>query len=167
MADWDPVERLEDKGIGESLSVPERIEKLVCQQLYGVLCTQGRGQPYGSVIAFAFSKQLTDAVFATATTTRKYRLLLESPRVALVIDSRTEFPTDLHRIEAITVTGHATELEPGDDYSRWAELLIQRHNQLKQFVASETTALFRIEVTRFLHVTRFQEVRQWIPPLDS
>jgi hypothetical protein len=27
--------------------------------------------------------------------------------------------------------------------------------------------LFRVEAVRFLHVTRFQEVRQWIPASDG
>ena len=34
------------------------IEKLVNSQMYAVLCTQGEGQPYGSLVAFAFSDDL-------------------------------------------------------------------------------------------------------------
>ena len=151
----------------KSESLPSRIRNLVESEHYGVLCTQGEGQPYGSVIAFAFSKDLTRAVFATPTTTRKYRLLCDSHRVALVIDSRTRFPEQMHRIEAITVTGRAEELAPGPGRDRWAQILVGRHRQLSSFVRSDTVALFRIDVTRYFHVTRFQEVRQWIPALDT
>jgi len=45
----------------------------------------------------------------------------------------------------------------------FAERLVERHPQLRSFVAAESCALFRIEVTRFLHVGRFQEVTQWVP----
>jgi nitroimidazol reductase NimA-like FMN-containing flavoprotein (pyridoxamine 5'-phosphate oxidase superfamily) len=151
----------------ETESLPSKIRNLVESEHYGVLCTQGEGQPYGSVIAFAFSEDLTGAVFATPTTTRKYRLLCDSRRVALVIDSRARFPEEMHRIEAITVTGRAEELSPGPECDRWAHLLVGRHRQLSSFIRSSTTALFRIDVTRYFHVTRFQEVRQWIPALDT
>jgi nitroimidazol reductase NimA-like FMN-containing flavoprotein (pyridoxamine 5'-phosphate oxidase superfamily) len=151
---------------GKMGSLPERIRQLVDSEHYGVLCTQGDGQPYGSLIAFAFSDDLKTAVFATPTTTRKYRLLSQSPRVAMVVDSRTQSPEEMHQIEAITVTGQAVELDSGQGFDKWAKLLVDRHRQLRPFVEADTTALFRIDVVRYFHVTRFQEVRQWIPTLD-
>jgi len=66
----------------------DRIERLVNEQPYAVLCTQGGGQPYGSLVALAVSDNLSAAVFATPMTTRKYRLLCDCEHVALVIDSR-------------------------------------------------------------------------------
>lgn len=67
------------------------------------------------------------------------------------------------RIEAVTATGRARRLEPGSDFDAWAQRLLERHSYLESFVAAPSTALFRIDVTRFFHVERFQEVRQWIP----
>ena len=46
-------------------------------------------------------------------------------------------------------------------------MLTARHPYLKSFVESPSTALFRVDAVRFLHVTRFQEVRQWIPASDG
>jgi hypothetical protein len=66
-------------------------------------------------------------------------------------------------VGAVTVTGRAQQLEPGPGYARWSGLLTERHPYLKKFVDAPSTALFRVEVVRFLHVTRFQEVRQWVP----
>ena len=40
---------------------------------------------------------------------------------------------------------------------------MSRHPYLQSFVKAATCALFRIDVVRFLHVSRFQEVRQWVP----
>ena len=51
-----------------------RIDHLVRERPYGVLCTQSQSQPYGSLVALAATDDLTTFVFATPTTTRKYRL---------------------------------------------------------------------------------------------
>jgi nitroimidazol reductase NimA-like FMN-containing flavoprotein (pyridoxamine 5'-phosphate oxidase superfamily) len=140
------------------------IRRLVTGEAYAVLCTQGERQPYGSIVAYAFSDDLSSATFATPITTRKFRLLAECPQVALVIDNRARFPDDMMRVESITVTGRAVQLAPGPEREHWAARLIARHPYLESFVAAATSALFRVDVARFLHVVRFQEVRQWIPP---
>jgi hypothetical protein len=119
------------------------------------------------VVAFAASEDLRGVSFATPLATRKYRLLNECDRVALVIDSRAQSVENMMEVEAITATGQAVELSPGPEYDRWAGLLAARHPQLKLFVNSPSSALFRIDITRYLHVTRFQEVHQWVPRLDG
>lgn len=144
-------------------SIREGIERLVTGQPYAVLCTQGEGQPYGSLVAFAFSKDLTTAVFATPIATRKYKLLKENERVALVIDNRPDHVDDMMQVEAVTATGRAAEARAGEHTNRCAEMLLARHPYLKSFVAADSSALFEIKFTRFLHVTRFQEVNQWVP----
>jgi uncharacterized protein YhbP (UPF0306 family) len=141
-----------------------RIRRLVTGEPYAVLCTQGEGQPYGSIVAYAFDDDLASATFATPITTRKFRLLIECPQVALVVDNRARFPDDMMQVESVTVTGRAAPLAPGPERERWAARLIARHPYLASFVAAATSALFRVDVARFLHVVRFQEVRQWIPP---
>lgn len=144
-------------------AVRERIQRLVDEQPYAVLCVQGGGQPYGALVAFAFSEDLRHAVFATPATTRKFRLLTECDHMALVVDNRPNKVNELMEVEAVTVTGCAQLIERGAEFEQWAELLVSRHSYLKAFVKAETCALFRIDVVRFLHVVRFQEVRQWIP----
>jgi uncharacterized protein YhbP (UPF0306 family) len=159
-----------DAQLGEEVPDPavvECIHRLVEEEPFAVLCTQGGGQPYGSVVAFAFSQDLRSFVFATPLATRKYRLLSQCDRVALVVDNRARFPDDLMKVGAVTVTGRAQRLELDPDYARWAGLLTERHPYLKSFVDAPSTALFRVDVVRFLHVTRFQEVRQWIPASDG
>jgi nitroimidazol reductase NimA-like FMN-containing flavoprotein (pyridoxamine 5'-phosphate oxidase superfamily) len=144
-------------------TVVECIHALVAEEPFAVLCTQGEGQPYGSVVAFAFDHDLGSFVFATPRATRKYRLLSQCDRVALVVDNRAKFPGDLMKVGAITVTGKAQQLEPGPSLDKWARLLTARHPYMKSFVESPSTALFRVDAVRFLFVTRFQEVHQWIP----
>ncbi len=144
-------------------AVRERIRQLVDKQPYAVLCVQGEGQPYGALVAFAFSADLRHAVFVTPVATRKYRLLSDCNHVALVIDNRPNKADELMEIEAVTITGRAQMIARGGEFDRWAELLIARHPYLKSFVNADSCALFRVDVVRFLHVARFQEVSQWIP----
>jgi len=140
------------------------IRRLVAGEAYAVLCTQGERQPYGSIVAYAFGDDLSSGTFATPITTRKFRLLVECPQVALVVDNRARFPDDMMRVESVTVTGRAAHLAPGPEREFWAARLITRHPYLESFVAAATTALFCFDAVRFLHVVGFQEVRQWIPP---
>jgi uncharacterized protein YhbP (UPF0306 family) len=149
--------------IEASSEVRVRIRALVERQPYAVLCTQSRTQPYGSLVAFAFDQPLKRAVLATPIATRKYRNLSECGQVAMLIDSRPEHPRDFMSVEAITATGRATLLEDDAERARWGDLLVARHDYLRQFVASPSCALFRIDIVRFFHVARFQEVCQWTP----
>lgn len=164
---FDEDDITESSGSTADSSVRERIQQLADKQPYAVLCTQGDGQPYGALVAFAFSEDLRHAVFVTPVATRKYRLLSECDHVALVIDNRPNKVDELMEIEALTVTGRSQMIERGEEFDHWAGLLLTRHPYLKSFVKATTCALFRVDVVRFLHVTRLQEVSQWIPPARS
>lgn len=157
----------DSSGTEANPAVRDRIRKLADQQPYAVLCVQGEGQPYGALVAFAFSEDLRHAVFVTPVATRKYRLLSACEHVALVIDNRPNKADELMEIEAVTVTGRSQMIERGREFDEWAELLVTRHPYLKSFAEAATCALFRVDVVRFLHVARFQEVSQWIPNTHS
>jgi nitroimidazol reductase NimA-like FMN-containing flavoprotein (pyridoxamine 5'-phosphate oxidase superfamily) len=143
--------------------IAARIKRLVHSQPFAVLSTQGEGQPYASLVAYAMQNDLRHAAFTTSVATRKYRLLRECDHVALLIDNRSEFADELMKVEAVTATGRATLIERGEEFERWATLLTERHPYLAHFVRSSSCGLFRVEIMRYLHVCRFQEVRQWIP----
>jgi hypothetical protein len=148
---------------GAEPPLPERIRHVVKGEPYAVLSTQGDGQPYASIVAFAMTDDFRTAVFATPIATRKYRLLTACDRVALLIDNRCKHPDNMMRIEAITATGRAIRVEPGDASDRWSGVLLAKHPHLTGFVSSPSVALFRIEIVRFFHVERFQEVHEWRP----
>ena len=152
---------------GSQDDLSERIRRLVDGQPYGVLCTQGQGQPYGSLMAYAVTQDLANAVFATPRATRKFRLLSECDHVAMVIDNRAEFPNQLMSVEAVTATGRAVAVEKGGEFDRWACLLADRHTYLAKFIQSPSCSLFRIRIVRYFHVARFQEVRQWVPKISG
>jgi len=117
-------------------SIREDIHGLLRQEPFGVLCTQGEGQPYGSVVAYAFTQDLSALFFATSTATRKYCLLSACNQVAMVVDNRDRFPNDLMSTSAVTITGRANQVKVGPDFERWAHLLTERHPYLESFIES-------------------------------
>lgn len=143
--------------------IQTRLRQLFAEQPYAVLCTQGGGQPYGSLVAFVASDDLRHIVFATPSTTRKFRLLCECNRVALVIDSRSQGSADIMALEAVTATGQAQEMKSRAESAPWERLLVGRHPDLESFVLAPSSALFVVEISRYLHVARFQEVQEWVP----
>jgi len=94
-------------------------------------------------------------------------LLSECDHAALLIDNRSEFAGQLMEVEAVTATGRATLVEQGGEFERWAGLLAERHPYLSRFVRAASCSLFRIGIVRYFHVSRFQEVRQWVPKIDG
>jgi nitroimidazol reductase NimA-like FMN-containing flavoprotein (pyridoxamine 5'-phosphate oxidase superfamily) len=159
------IEHLDPSKIktSEISNLAEQIRSLLSLQSFCVLCTQGHSQPYGSLIAYAFTDDLQQFFFTTPVTTRKYKLLSECPHVALVIDSRCQHRDDLTQVDAVTITGTAGHIQSGADFNRGIALLKNRHPYQVNFFESASTALFRIDGVRYFYVTRFQEVSQWIP----
>jgi hypothetical protein len=139
------------------------IRQLVLNQPFGVLCTLTQAQPYGSLVAFAASDSLEQIALSTPMTTRKYHFMKGCPNVAMVIDSRQGPAKPMMEIEAVTAIGVAKEITTGQLRDEWADLLLRQHKYLDGFIAANTCGLFVIEVERYLYVTRFQEVSQWVP----
>ncbi len=164
---------LEDDGATPALppesdtDIQKRIGQLVSEEFFGVLCTQGQEQPYGSMIALAFTDDLAAAIFATSRFTRKYHLLTACNKVAIVVNNREKYPGQLHKIEAITATGRAEELTDDSTDIELVNNLIERHPYLKGFITSPSTSVFRVSIVRYFYVHRFQEVREWSPENDS
>ena len=139
-----------------------QIRNLLEKEPFCVLCTQGQSQPYGSLIAFAYSDDLRHLYFTTPKATRKYKLLTDCSGAAFLVDNRRRYPDDMIRVEAVTITAQAVQIDPADSV-RGLELLQLRHPYLIEFLKADTTALFRADAVRYFHVCRFQEVTQWAP----
>jgi nitroimidazol reductase NimA-like FMN-containing flavoprotein (pyridoxamine 5'-phosphate oxidase superfamily) len=146
--------------ISESTKVVEQtIRDLFRTQKLAVLSTHSDGQPYASLVAFVATEDLKHLYFATARTTRKYRNLVADPRVAMLMDSRSNQDSDIHSAVAVTATG--TALEVGDrEKDLGARLYLARHPYLQDFIGAETCALIRITVKAYYLVSRFQQVME-------
>ena len=89
----------------------DAILRLMNDQRFCVLATQGQGQPYTSLIAFAHTEDLTRVYFCTSEASRKFRLLKACDRAALMIDSRCHHPEKFMDVEALTITGRTRHIQ--------------------------------------------------------
>ena len=137
----------------------QRLSELFASQKLAVLSTQHQGQPYASLIAFAASDDLKEFSFATPRATRKFAYLQANPRVALLIDSRSNQDEDIHQAIAATVLGTAAEVPP-EEREQVLVRYLARHPHLEEFAQSPSTAVVRVTVETYYVVSRFQEVME-------
>ena len=138
-------------------SMRRDLEELLANQPLAVLSTQNEGQPYASLVAFAASEDLKALFFATTRATRKYANLSSDPRVAMLVDSRSNEVSDFRWAMAVTATGRAEEVE-GQEKDIALRTYLAKHPHLDDFVSSPTCALLIIRVERYYVATRFQSV---------
>lgn len=143
----------------EKKTVKKRLRELFSHQNLAVLSTHNQGQPYASLVAFAASHDLRYIYFATTRATRKYRNITNEPRVAFLIDSRTNQEADFHEAVAVTVSGRAFEMKVGEGREA-RKLYLTKHPYLEEFVGSPTCALFAVTVECYYLVERFQKVTE-------
>jgi nitroimidazol reductase NimA-like FMN-containing flavoprotein (pyridoxamine 5'-phosphate oxidase superfamily) len=133
------------------------VRRLLDHQRLGVLSTQGGGQAYASLIAFAPSDDGRFLLFATPRATLKFRNLAADPRAAVLLDDRNEGQGALGAAAAVTATGRAEEVPDAErESSRRAYLA--RHPHLAGFLNDPGCALMRLRVEAWTLVRQFQEV---------
>ena len=141
-------------------AVKQAVQQLAAAQRFAVLATHAGGQPYTSLVAVAATLDLTGLLLATTRATRKFANLSADPRVALLIDSRSNKKIDFEEAAALTAVGQAREVA---EAAREAllEVYLAKHPHLERFVRSPTCAFLKVEVEVYYLVRRFQEVMQW------
>lgn len=145
---------------GRLTDVPELrrvLRDVLATQNFGILCTQGGGHPYGTVVCFASSEDMGRIWFSTTRSTRKFTHIQGDARVAFVVDNTSNRPSDLFEAVAATGTGRARELE-GEERREAFRTYLAKHPHLEQFASSPNCALVQVDVDVFHVVTRFQEV---------
>jgi nitroimidazol reductase NimA-like FMN-containing flavoprotein (pyridoxamine 5'-phosphate oxidase superfamily) len=143
--------------------VLDRLKRLDRTQRHAVLATTGRTGPLVSLVAFVLTKDSKGIVFATPTTTAKYRNMKKDTNVSLLIDTRENSRRDYLKAEAMTIFGRAKEIKEGARWAELATLLVSKHKELEPFIAAPTTALMLVTISRCIHVGKFQEVTEWRP----
>ena len=135
------------------------LKDLFSSQRLAVLATQGKGQPYGNLVAFVATNDLKHLLFATTRATRKYANISENPRVAMVMDNRSNKEADFHQAAAVTATGTVNEVEPSERETL-LKVYLSGHPYLKDFVSSPTCALLKMRVDTYYVVRQFQNVME-------
>jgi nitroimidazol reductase NimA-like FMN-containing flavoprotein (pyridoxamine 5'-phosphate oxidase superfamily) len=135
------------------------VKDLCATQRSAALATQEGGQPYLSLMGFAATPNLTTIIVATDRSTRKYANLVAEPRVALLIDNRSNTPADTREAVAVTVLGLAMEAPP-EERETLLGLFLNKHPHLEDFATSPTCALIAVRVATYIVVQRFGEVQE-------
>lgn len=146
----------------DTRGVAGRIVRLFAAQRFGVLATSGDPWPYATLVGLAVSKDLRSIVFATNRATHKYDNIGRDPHVSILVDDRRNRAADFIEASALTALGAAAETT-GDERTEAAALYLGRHPHMSGFVAGEGAALVRVAVSRYILVSRFQEVVEWAP----
>ena len=135
------------------------LKDLFSSQRLAVLATQSNKQPYGNLVAFMATNDLKHLLFATIRATRKYANISENPRIAMVIDNRSNQETDFQQAAAVTATGVVKEVE-APEKETLLRLYLSGHPYLKDFVSSPTCALLKMNVETYYVVRQFQNVTE-------
>ena len=85
------------------------VREVTSTQYFAVLNTLSEGLPYSNLVSYAVSDDLKTLVFITDRNTRKFRNMQENNNISLLIDNRTNQPSDISQAVAITVVGTAHE----------------------------------------------------------
>ena len=133
------------------------LSDLVATQNLAVLATHEHGQPYTSLVAFAGSSDLKQLFFVTGEATRKYANLKSDPRAAMMIDSRSNSPSDIADAMAATATG-SVDIVFGKELIKLKNIYLEKHPHLADFVKSPSTQMIKLNVSCYYVVNRFQNV---------
>ena len=140
--------------------IKEQLAGLLGSQQLAVLSTQRDGQPYSSLMAFAFTADLANILVATGKSTRKHQNLVQESRVSLLIDNRSNSENDFYAAMAVTVIGKAEHIAESERPG-YEKIYLQRHPYLEKFLTSLTTAFVKISVSHYVMVSRFQDVMEY------
>ncbi len=141
--------------------VPERLKKLNETEFFAVLATDDNGRPYTSLVAYAITPDLKKVIFTTPKRTRKYKNILNSEHVALLIDNRPKTNKNVMGTEAVTITGVARPVRKGKAKDELIRIFLGKHPDFEDFVKSASTAIVAVDVVQCIHVGKFQTITVW------
>ena len=124
------------------------LRKVVRTQYFAVLNTIGQGLPHSNLVSFAATDDLRSLVFVTGRNTRKYRNMQDNHNISLLIDNRTNKPSDTSQAIAIAAIG--TAREEIDNKSLLRDIFLARHPQLRHFVDAPDNAIMLVTIRLYL-----------------
>ena len=130
------------------LKPTQLLKEVIGAQYFAVLNSVGEGQPYSNLVSFAITDDLKSLVFVTDRNTRKYRNIKENNNISLLIDNRTNQPSDISKAIAITVIGKACE--EVEQKNNLQSVFLTRHPQLQQFTNEPQNSLILVRVSEYI-----------------
>ena len=130
------------------IQAEELLKEVLNTQYFAVLNTLGERSPYSNLVSFAVTENLRALVFVTSRNTRKYRNIQENKNISLLIDNRTNQPSDVSQAIAVTVIGNAREEK--ENRSSLQAVFLTRHPHLQQFVDNSNNAMILVTVSEYI-----------------
>ena len=155
MAEPKKIPSVTEKGAAD---VAKRLRALGAKEPFAVLATNEDGRPYTSLISFAITPDLKTVIFATPKNTRKFKNIMDTKDVAVLIDNRSNRKRGFVETQAITIVGTARTLRRGRSWLEYAGTFLKKHPDLEEFINASTTALILIDVKSCIHVGNFQTI---------
>jgi general stress protein 26 len=126
----------------------ELLRGIVSTQYFAVLNTIGQSLPHSNLVSFAATEDLKSLIFVTGRNTRKYRNVQDNHNVSLLIDNRTNRPSDTSQAIAIAAIGTAREAT--DNRSVLRDIFLARHPQLRHFVEAPDSAIMLVTIRKYI-----------------
>jgi nitroimidazol reductase NimA-like FMN-containing flavoprotein (pyridoxamine 5'-phosphate oxidase superfamily) len=137
----------------------DQLKEMLKTQKLATLATQEETTPYVSLMAFAFTEDLTCLLVATKRSTRKFSNMIQRPGVSLLIDNRLNQADVFQDTLAVTCIGRAEVLEEPQKGS-FMELFLRRQPELESLVRSPDCALMKITIDYYYILSRFDQVEE-------
>ncbi len=141
-------------------NVLREIQQLLAELKFGVLATHAPDYPHCSLVGYGVNDLATEMYFATLRDTRKFANLKANPGVSILVDSSRNQADDLKDAMALTAMGTAEELA-SDAYAQSRACFLSKHPYMEDFLDTPNCALVRIAVSRYILVSRFQNVVEY------
>ena len=133
----------------------EKIKKLFKEQRFAVIATQGKTEPYTTLVSFLVGRDFKKIYFPTFKNTRKFKNLSEHSRISILIDNRGNKPKDIEKAITVTAVGETTVVKD----SKIVNLFLKKHSYLKEFISSKDCAMIEIDIEKYIVVDNFQDVK--------
>ncbi len=91
-----------------TVHLPSEAQRVLQEQRFGVLCTQGEEGPYANLVAFAALADLRVLLIATP---RKFENLRTRAQAALLVEDRANTAADLRHAWAVSALGRTREVQ--------------------------------------------------------
>lgn len=143
-----------------SLEISSAIKEIYEEQRFGMLISRQGLYPYPSMVAFAFSSDLSEIIFATSATSHKYNNIGKLPHVSFVVHDCKNEPSDISNASVVTAFGIAEIMNGSGVQGLLKDLLMSRHPNLKTFFEARVTKFIIIHVEKYQVVTNFENIAE-------
>lgn len=123
----------------------QRMLQMIRDQDTCVLATAGGGVPHASLMAYLAAEGGRRLYLITSAHTRKYRNILDNPRVSLLLDTRGAASRG-GRVQALTVSGLCWPLEGAREQEQIKEQFMARHPHLQGIARDPVARVLAVEV---------------------